>query len=141
MTKSHAAAPAADDRNKCRDCGEPIYLPDMRFPCAFKHLRLRKPARKSITGVRSSVLTSRMTLVELARIFADHYSYGVHRGGTLSQGGWIYDKLGRPIEHGWASFAQYLERLGYIKEGVGVLWRHADLRPPGRTICPKAGRK
>lgn len=139
--KSHAASPAHDDRAKCRECAEPIYIPDMRFPCTFKHLRLRKPARKSITGVRSSVLTSRMTEVELARIFADHYGYGTHRGGTNSQGGWIYDKLGRPIEHGWVSFARYLAQLGYIKEGVGVLWRHADLRPPDRFICPKAGRK
>ena len=141
MSKSHAAAPAHDDRNKCQTCSEPIYVPDMRFPCTFKHLRLRKPARKSVYGVRTTVLTSRMTAVELARVFADHYGYGTHRGGTLSQGGWIYDKLGRPIEQGWVSFASYLERLGYIKVGVGVLWRAADLRKPSRFICPKAGRK
>jgi hypothetical protein len=89
-----------------------------------------------IYGVRTTVLTSQMTAVELARVFADHYGYGVR-----PRSNWIYDKLGRPVEDGWVSFASYLERLGYIKVGVGVLWRAADLRKPSRFICPKAGRK
>lgn len=98
------------------------------------------PARKGIYGVRRNVLTSRMTEVELARIFADHYGYGVRTTGIVKSN-WIYDQLGRPIECGWVSFAKYLTQLGYIKVGVGVLWRMADLRKPGRFICPKAGRK
>ena len=72
-----------------------------------------------IGGVRSSVSTWEMTLVELARVFAHIHGY---RGAT---GGWIYDPEGHPVAHGWQSFADALATRGWIVEGKGIAWTKA----------------
>lgn len=43
--KTHFATPADDDRDLCKWCRQPIYVPDRRFPCAFKHIRIRRQRR------------------------------------------------------------------------------------------------
>lgn len=79
-----------------------------------------------VTGVRN-VLTSQMTAVELARVFADHHGYEVRWN-------WIYDSKSTPVACGWGEFARILQRFGYIEVGLGVHWRRADLTPPRRVI-------
>jgi hypothetical protein len=69
-------------------------------------------------------LTSQMTAVELAKVFADHHGYfGAH-------GGWIYRerhtingrRTGQPVCQGGVSFARLLEQRCLIRPGRGIDW-------------------
>lgn len=78
-------------------------------------------------------LTSQMTAIELAKVFAAHHGYfGDH-------GGWIYREqhtlgrpTGRPVTQGWAAFARLLEARGFIRVGAGIDWiiAHRGVRLP-----------
>lgn len=61
-------------------------------------------------------LTSQMTLVELARVYASMKGY---RG---SHGGWISGPDGNALCQGWDKFAKLLETRGVIKVGAGIDW-------------------
>lgn len=67
--------------------------------------------------------TWRMSASQLARVFADHFGF------TGRKGGWIYSPAGRPVAHGWDSFAARLAARGWIKPGVGIDWRRAGEAP------------
>lgn len=83
------------------------------------------------TGVRKTVLTSEMTAVELARVWAEHMGYGIRVGSN-----WIYSPSDRPICSGWVEFAALLEAAGYIAPGKGVDWQHTSFRPPSGRLRP-----
>lgn len=83
----------------------------------------------TITGVRSTVPTWEMTNVELARVWADHFGYGVR-----PRSNWVYTPSGVPVRPGWESFAELLVRLGYIVPNRGVDWMHAHRVPHAATI-------
>lgn len=84
----------------------------------------------TITGVRSTVPAWEMTDVELARVWAAHYGYGVR-----PRSNWIYTPAGRPVRDGWVSFAALLVQLGYVTPGRGIDWRAAHVAPHARTIA------
>lgn len=73
-----------------------------------------------------AVHTNRMTLVQLARVWADHFGYEARSGG------WVYDETGHPVAHGWESFAGRLAARAYIEVGVGVHWRRVDIAKEAR---------
>lgn len=67
--------------------------------------------------VRSTVSTSQMTRVELARVVADHL------GWTAAEGGWIYEaQPSGAIVQGWETLAELLGWRGWIVQGKGVAW-------------------
>lgn len=74
-------------------------------------------------------LTSQMTAIELAKVFAEHHGY------FGAQGGWIYRAQhlgGRPVCQGWELFAKMLQRRGFIRPGRGIDWIlvHRGVRLP-----------
>lgn len=84
----------------------------------------------TVVGVRSTVPTWEMTTVELARVWADHFGYGVR-----PRSNWIYTPAGRPVRPGWVAFADLLVQLGYIVPERGVDWMAAHRLPHARTIA------
>lgn len=93
----------------------------------------------TITGVRSTVPTWKMTRVELARVWADHYGYGVRPGSN-----WIYSPTGRPVRGGWAAFAELLVSIGYVVPDRGIDWQLAWRLPHAATIrqhCSNTNRR
>lgn len=66
--------------------------------------------------------TWRMTRVELARVFAEHFGWTV-------RGNWIRDERGVAVAVGWDMVADRLAARGWIAEGVGVNWRRAGASP------------
>lgn len=63
-------------------------------------------------------LTSQMTRLELARVFAAEKG---HRGRP---GGHIYDDQGRHLAHGWEAYAQRFS--AFLKPGQGIDWTAAN---------------
>lgn len=79
--------------------------------------------------VRANVLTSQMTSVELARVFADHF------GWTAADGGWIYEaQPSGAIVQGWTTLADMLIWRGWIVEGKGVMWAQFHGKPVARIL-------
>lgn len=76
-----------------------------------------------ITGVRDRP-TWELTTVELARVWADHYGYGVR-----PRSNWIYTPHGSPVRPGWEAFAELLVQLGYVVPERGIHWQLAWTRP------------
>lgn len=83
-------------------------------------------------------LTSKMTKVELAKVWGEHF------GLKGNKGGWIYTAIepffhpftgkqigwhGKPIAHGWVDLADALERAGLIVVGQGINWRASGEKP------------
>jgi hypothetical protein len=83
-------------------------------------------------------LTSKMTAVELAKVWAEHF------GLKGAPGGWIYTNIepnihpftkkaigwvGKPVAHGWVDLANALERTGLIEVGKGINWRASGEKP------------
>lgn len=66
--------------------------------------------------VRTTVPTWKMTKVELARVWAAHHGFAGRNGG------WIYSPSGRPMAHGWDSFADFLVNARVIVPGQGIDW-------------------
>lgn len=82
-----------------------------------------------ISGVRSTVPTWEMTNVELARVWADHYGYGVR-----PRSNWIYGPTGRPVRAGWEAFAALLVSIGYVVPERGIDWQLTWRLPHMSTI-------
>lgn len=82
-----------------------------------------------IAGVRTTIPTWEMTRVELARVWADHFGYGVR-----PRSNWIYTPTGIPVRPGWEAFADLLVQLGYITPERGIHWLASHWRPHTSTI-------
>lgn len=67
------------------------------------------------------VPTWKMTPVELAKVWAEHYGY-------LRCGNWISRPDMVAVAGGYEELAVKLTAKGFIKEGVGIDWRRSYLR-------------
>lgn len=71
---------------------------------------------RTVRRILRGKATWEMTEEELARVVADH------QGWASAEGGWIYDRAGRPMVQGWSGLARRLRDRGAITPR-GVNWR------------------
>lgn len=98
------------------------------------HSKMSKSHANEVSRLLRTKITSRMTGVELAKVWA------AQRGYYSREGGWIYSHCGMPIAQGWTAFAEHLVHTGDIKVGKGINWTKSQHFAPADGIDPRKER-